>query len=154
MRVSLADNPKVSDPAYICLRGWLGNPWDCLWETQGAAEFCVSGRRKRCKLRDMEHHFADCPLDDGHLTLMRRGSAVAVEPKVFDLIHLLARNAGGLVTRDRMAEEVWGGRIVSESAVSACIAGARKAVGDDGKTQAVIRTVPRRGLILVAEVSR
>ena len=101
----------------------------------------------------MEHHFADCTLDDARLTLTRGGSAVAVEPKVFDLIHLLVRNAGDLVTRDRMVEEVWGGRIVSESAISACIAAARKAVGDDGKAQAVIRTVARRGLMLVAEVS-
>jgi DNA-binding winged helix-turn-helix (wHTH) protein/alpha-beta hydrolase superfamily lysophospholipase len=101
----------------------------------------------------MEHHFADCTLDDARLTLTRSGSAVAVEPKVFDLIHLLVRNAGDLVTRDRLVEEVWGGRIVSESAVSACIAAARKAVGDTGKAQAVIRTVARRGLMLVAEVS-
>ncbi len=101
----------------------------------------------------MEHHFADCTLDDARLTLTRGGTAVAVEPKVFDLIHLLVRNAGDLVTRDRMVEEVWGGRIVSESAMSACIAAARKAVGDSGKAQAVIRTVARRGLMLVAEVS-
>ena len=103
--------------------------------------------------KDMEHHFAGCTLDDARLTLTRGGSAVPVEPKVFDLIHLLVRNAGDLVTRDRMVEEVWGGRIVSESAISACIASARKAVGDNGKAQAVIRTVARRGLMLVAEVS-
>jgi len=101
----------------------------------------------------MEHRFADCTLDDARLTLTRGGNAVAVEPKVFDLILLLVRHAGHLVTRDRMVEEVWGGRIVSESAMSACIAAARKAVGDNGKAQAVIRTVARRGLMLVAEVS-
>ena len=81
----------------------------------------------------MEHHFADCTLDDARLTLTRGGHAVAVEPKVFDLIQLLVRNAGNLVTRDQMVDEVWGGRIVSESAISACIAAARKAVGDTGK---------------------
>lgn len=102
----------------------------------------------------MEHRFADCTLDDARLTLTRGGSAVAVEPKVFDLLHLLVCNAGDLVTRDQMVEQVWGGRIVSESAMSACIAAARKAVGDNGKAQVVIRTVPRRGLMLVAEVSR
>ena len=86
------------------------------------------------------------------MTLTRDGTGVAVEPKVFDLIHLLLRHAGVLVSRDQMLEEVWNGRVVSESAVSACIAAARKAVGDDGKAQAVIRTVPRRGLMLVADV--
>jgi len=101
----------------------------------------------------MEHRFADCTLDDTRLTLTRDGAQVAVEPKVFDLIHLLVRHADDLVTRDQMIEEVWAGRIVSESAISACIAAARKAVGDDGKTQAVIRTVARRGLMLVAVVT-
>jgi DNA-binding winged helix-turn-helix (wHTH) protein len=101
----------------------------------------------------MEHHFADCILDDARLTLTRGGHAIAVEPRVFDLIHLLVRNAGDLVTRDRMVEEVWGGRIVSESAMSGCIAAARKVVGDTGKAQAIIRTVTRRGVMLVAEVT-
>ncbi|WP_425038714.1 alpha/beta fold hydrolase [Primorskyibacter sp. S187A] len=101
----------------------------------------------------MEYHFADCTLDDARMTLTRGGTAVAVEPKVFDLIHLLVRHAGELVPRDRMVEEVWGGRIVSDSAMSACIASARKAVGDTGKAQAVIRTVARRGLMLVGDVS-
>ena len=54
----------------------------------------------------MKRHFADCTLDDARLTLTRGGSAVAVEPKVFDLVHLLVRNAGELVTRDRMVEEI------------------------------------------------
>lgn len=102
----------------------------------------------------MKHRFADCSLDDSRLTLTRGGEPVAVEPKVFDLLHLLVRNEGKLVTRDQMMDEVWHGRIVSESAISACIATARKAVGDDGKTQAIIRTVIRRGLMLVTEVTR
>lgn len=101
----------------------------------------------------MEHRFANCILDDARLTLTRGGAPVALEPRVFDLIHLLVRNAGDLVTRDRLIEEVWQGRIVSESAISACIAAARRALGDDGKAQAVIRTVARRGLMLVAEVA-
>lgn len=100
----------------------------------------------------MEHRFADCILDDTRLTLVRGGTPVAVEPRVFDLIHLLVRCPGELITRDRLIAEIWSGRIVSESAVSACVAAARKAVGDTGKAQAVIRTVARRGLMLVAEV--
>jgi DNA-binding winged helix-turn-helix (wHTH) protein len=77
---------------------------------------------------------------------------VPTEPQVVDLLHLLLCHAGTVVSRDRIIEEVWGGRIVSESAISARIAAVRKAVGDDGERQAVIRTLPRRGLMLVAEV--
>lgn len=100
----------------------------------------------------MRHFFADCILDESRHELVRAGAVVPVEPQVFDLLALLARNAERLVTRDEIVEAVWGGRIVSESAISARIAAARKAVGDDGKRQAVIRTVARRGLQMVATV--
>ncbi|NKB50959.1 MAG: alpha/beta fold hydrolase [Rhizobiaceae bacterium] len=98
----------------------------------------------------MRYRFAGFELDDTRHTLSQSGQLVPVEPLVFDLLRLLAQNAGNLVTRDHMIEEIWKGRIVSESAISACISAARRSVGDDGKHQAVIRTVPRRGLVLVA----
>jgi len=98
----------------------------------------------------MRHVFADCELDTDTLTLTRRGLPVTIEPQVFDLIRLLAENPGRVVTRDEIIEVVWKGRIVSDSAISARIAAARKAVGDDGKQQAVIRTVAKRGLQLIA----
>lgn len=101
----------------------------------------------------MKYSFADCTLDEARLTLTRDGLPVSVEPRVLDLIRVLVRSGGDLVSRDQLVEEVWQGRIVSESAISACIAGARKAVGDDGKTQAVIRTVARRGLVMATEVT-
>lgn len=100
----------------------------------------------------MEYRFDECILDAAKRTLMRAGNRIAVEPQVFDLILLLARNAERVVTRDELVEVVWGGRIVSESAISARIAAARKAVGDDGKRQAVIRTVARRGIQMATAV--
>ena len=101
----------------------------------------------------MEFCFADCILDDATCVLMRAGVPVAVEPQVFDLLLLLAQNADRVVTKDEIIDAVWGGRIVSESAISARIAAARKAVGDDGKRQSVIRTVARRGLQMSAELT-
>ena len=98
----------------------------------------------------MQYQFADCTLDTNAHTLTRDGQAQSIEPQVFDLLHLLIRHAGELVTKDQLIAEIWGGRIVSESAMSARIAAARKAVGDDGKQQKVIRTVSRRGLQFVA----
>lgn len=101
----------------------------------------------------MRHVFADYVLDTDRLTLTRSGQSITVEPQVFDLIRLLVENAGRVVTRDEMIDVVWNGRIVSESAISARIAAARKAVGDDGKRQEVIRTVARRGLQWVAQAA-
>ncbi|MCU9838576.1 alpha/beta fold hydrolase [Ruegeria sp. WL0004] len=100
----------------------------------------------------MRYVFSDCVLDAQRHVLLRGGAPVALEPQVFDLLHLLVRNPGRLVSRDEILAEVWNGRIVSESAISARIAAVRKAVGDDGKAQRIIQTVTRRGLQMVAEV--
>ena len=100
----------------------------------------------------MEYQFADCVLNTERHDLTRAGVPQKVEPQVFDILLLLLNNPGRLVSRDEMVDAVWDGRIVSESAISARIAAARKAVGDDGKAQAIIRTVARRGLMFVAEV--
>ena len=100
----------------------------------------------------MKIAFADCVLDDEAFTLERNGVAVDVEPQVFDLLLALARAPGVVLSRDDLIEAVWGGRIVSDSAISARISAARRAVGDDGKEQRVIRTLPRRGFQFVAEV--
>ncbi len=102
----------------------------------------------------MHYRFADCVLDDAAFTLTRGGETQSIEPQVFDLLHLLVRNAGSLISRDRLIDAVWSGRQVSDSAITARIAAARRAVGDDGKAQAIIRTVPRRGIQFVAEVEQ
>jgi DNA-binding winged helix-turn-helix (wHTH) protein len=102
----------------------------------------------------MRYNFSNCVLDTERHLLFKDGEPVNTEPQVFDLLHLLVSNAGILVTRDQIVEEIWDGRIVSESSISARTNAARKAVGDSGKEQAIIKTVTRRGLQLVATVSR
>lgn len=101
----------------------------------------------------MRYSFADCVLDSERHQLTRDGQDVHVEPQVFDLIELLLQRAGDLVTRDEIIEVVWEGRIVSDATISARINAARGAVGDTGQAQKIIRTVTRKGLQLVAEVS-
>lgn len=100
----------------------------------------------------MRYQFADCLLDTESYKLFRNGNLQPVEPQVFDLLRVLVENAGKLVSRDQLIAEVWDGRIVSEATISARINAARSAVGDDGKAQAVIHTVPRRGIELVVPV--
>jgi len=100
----------------------------------------------------MEYRFADCVLDDEAFRLTRAGKVESIEPQVFDLVLFLAKNPGILIDKDRLIEEIWDGRIVSDSAISAGISAARRAVGDDGKAQAIIRTMPRRGFQFVATV--
>lgn len=113
-----------------------------------------SAKPRNQGLRNLIYRFADCELDTARRCLMRAGQEIAVEPQVFDLLRLLAENPSRLVTKDEILEAVWGGRIVSESAMSARIAAARRAIGDDGKQQKIIRTLHGRGLELVMAVER
>ena len=101
----------------------------------------------------MRFFFADCVLDIASHSFSRDGSEVPIEPQVFDLLHLLAQRAGQLVTKDDLVDTVWEGRIVSDVTIGSRISAARKAVGDNGTDQNVIRTIPRRGFSLVAQVS-
>ena len=100
----------------------------------------------------MRHRFGECELDTVRHLLLRAGEPVHVEPQVFDLLRLLAESGADLVTYDPMVERVWRGRVVSDATLASRVAAARAAVGDDGRRQAVIRTVPRLGVQLVVPV--
>ena len=100
----------------------------------------------------MTYEFADCVLDENAHRVLCAGEPVHVEPQVFDLLVALARAAPGMLRYDDMIEQVWHGRIVSDATLSARISSARTAVGDSGKAQAVIRTIPRRGIQMACPV--
>jgi TolB-like protein/Flp pilus assembly protein TadD len=93
-------------------------------------------------------------LDPARFELRCDGEPVAMEPQVFSLLLLLVANAERMITRDEIVDRIWDGRIVSEAAISSRIKDARKAVGDDGKAQRLIRTIHGRGLRFVGEVAR
>jgi len=96
--------------------------------------------------------FDNYVLDTGRRELRRGHTVVSVQPQVFDLLEYLIRNRGHVVSRDDLLDAVWGGRIVSESTLATRINAARSAIGDDGESQRLIRTLPRRGIRFVGEV--
>src|ERR1700712_2775935 len=100
----------------------------------------------------MQFLFDNQVLDVGRRELKRGAEAVAVEPQVFDLLVYLLENRERVVSKDDLIASIWGGRIVSESTLTSRINAARKAVGDSGKNQQMIRTIPRRGLRFVGAV--
>lgn len=77
---------------------------------------------------------------------------MAVEPRVFDLIAYLVQERARVVSKDEILDAVWAGRIVSESTLTSRINAARRALGDSGEAQSLIRTVPRKGFRFVGEV--
>ncbi|MFB9267306.1 winged helix-turn-helix domain-containing tetratricopeptide repeat protein [Bradyrhizobium erythrophlei] len=97
----------------------------------------------------MRFVFSDHVLDTDLREISRGGARVAVEPQVFDLLVHLIENRDRVVSKDDLIEAIWGGRIVSESTLTSRINAARKAVGDSGERQAVIRTIARKGIRFV-----
>lgn len=91
-------------------------------------------------------------LDTDDYSLTRNGINHPIEPQVFDLLVYLIENRNRVVTREELLEQLWTGRIVSDSAINARLKEARKAVGDTGKQQRVIKTIHRRGYQFIADV--
>ena len=100
----------------------------------------------------MQFLFDNHTLDTDRRELRRGSMPIAVEPQVFDLLIYLVQNQHRVVSKDDLIASVWGGRIVSDSTLTSRINAARKAVGDSGEDQKLIRTVARKGLRFVGAV--
>ena len=96
--------------------------------------------------------FGDFELDTALFELRQSGERIPLEPQVFDLLVFLARNSHRTVTREEIYAEIWGDRIVSDTALSSQIKAARRAIGDDGASQHTISTVHGRGFRFVAPI--
>jgi len=107
------------------------------------------GRRREVQV---EFAFADHVLDPDRRELTRGSEPITIGPQVFDLLLCLLRNRERVVGKDELLDVVWGGRIVSESTLASHINAVRKAVGDSGEDQRLIRTVARKGFRFVGEV--
>jgi DNA-binding winged helix-turn-helix (wHTH) protein len=95
--------------------------------------------------------FDDFVMDTDRRELCAGSGSIDVEPQVFDLLEYLIRHRDRVVSRDELIESIWGGRLVSESALSTRINAVRNAVGDSGNQQRLIKTLPRRGVRFVGE---
>ncbi len=96
--------------------------------------------------------FDDHLLDPDRRELTRGSKPVAVGPQVFDLLMYLVRNRTQVVSKDDLIAAVWGGRIVSESTMTSHINALRKAIGDSGEEQRLVRTIARKGYRFVGDV--
>lgn len=96
--------------------------------------------------------FDNCVLDLDRRELLRASQVVATAPKVFDLLVYLMESRERVVSRDDLINTIWAGRIVSESTLASHINAVRRAVGDSGQQQRVIRTIARKGFRFAVDV--
>jgi predicted ATPase/class 3 adenylate cyclase len=97
--------------------------------------------------------FGDYELDLDARELRAGADVVALEPQVFSVLTYLLQHRDRVVPKEELLDEIWGDRFVSESALTSRIKSVRQAVGDDGTTQAVIRTIHGVGYRFVADAT-
>jgi TolB-like protein len=101
----------------------------------------------------MRYRVGEHVLDLRKFELRKNDCVVSVEPQVLSLLFLLIENRDRLVSKDELVATIWGGRAISDAAISSRIKSARQLIGDDGEAQRLIRTVHSKGFRFVGEVS-
>ena len=96
--------------------------------------------------------FGEFELDLAVAELRRAGARIPVEPQVFEVLAHLVAHRDRVVAKEELLDTVWGSRFVTEAALTSRIKQARQALGDDGRTQRLVRTVHGRGYRFVGTV--
>ncbi|MBB5207780.1 winged helix-turn-helix domain-containing protein [Chiayiivirga flava] len=96
------------------------------------------------------HRFGRFRLDPARRALTEDGTPLTLATSTFDVIAYLIANADRAVGRDELGAAVWGRTDVSDTVLGQTVLKARRALGDDGRQQAAILTVPRFGYRWVA----
>ena len=101
----------------------------------------------------MIYQFNKITLDTAQYRLSLAGKLISVEPQVFDLLAYLIKRNDRVVTREELLDNLWKGKVVTDSALGTRLRDARKAVGDSGSKQEVIKTIHGRGYQFVGTVT-
>ncbi len=101
----------------------------------------------------MIYRFGDCEVDTKLLELRRGGESQPVDPLAFDLLRYLIENRDRVLTRDELLDNLWPGKVVTDSALSSRVKSVRSAVGDTGASQRIVKTIHGRGYRFVADLA-
>jgi len=100
----------------------------------------------------MRYFFEDYALDTDRRELRRGPDVVPVTPQALDLLEYLIRSRNRVVSKDDLVNAIWNGRIVSDAALTTRLNAVRRAIGDSGEQQRLIKTFPRKGFRFVGGV--
>lgn len=121
---------------------------ETLWRFSG--DFWASG--ELCTiLEPVIYRFENFSLNTSRVELLEAGQLINIEPQVFALLVLLIEHRDRLVSKSEIFDLLWKGKVVTDSTLTSCIKSARKAVGDSGKAQRVIKTIHGKGFRFIAE---
>lgn len=100
----------------------------------------------------MLYRFEDFELDEERFELRRGETVIEIEPQSLRLLLRLVESRGKLVEREDLFRDVLGVEFASDDALFKAVQRARRAVGDDGRSQRLIKTVAGRGYRFVGDL--
>lgn len=103
-------------------------------------------------MRDEVFRFGRCEVDAAARLVLLEGQERPLEPRPFDALVYLLRNRERVVSKEELLDAVWPHKHVSQGVISRAISLIRKAIGDDGGEDALVRTIHGVGLRFVGEV--
>jgi pimeloyl-ACP methyl ester carboxylesterase/DNA-binding winged helix-turn-helix (wHTH) protein len=102
----------------------------------------------------LQYEFSGYAIDTDRVELRNDSKLVDIEPQVFDVLVYLIRNHDRVISGDELFDSVWQGRVVSLSTLTTRINAARRAIGDNGTEQKLIKTINRKGYRFVGELDK
>ena len=100
----------------------------------------------------MIYSFADCKLDTRLYALERAGQTHHLRPKVFQVLIYLLDHRDQVVSKDELCKQVWPNQFISNSTLEGVVRSVRRAVGDSGQSQHIIKTLHGHGYQFIADV--
>lgn len=101
----------------------------------------------------MIYQFGEYELDLELFQLRHTGELCKLEPKAFNVLHYLIERRDRIVPKEELLDELWDDPYISDAALNSCIMAARRAVGDSGNVQNVIKTQRGRGYRFIAPLT-
>jgi DNA-binding winged helix-turn-helix (wHTH) protein len=89
----------------------------------------------------MVYRFGECLLDTQQHRLQRAGQPLWVRAKVWQVLLYLLEHRERTVLKQELCEQVWPQQFISEATLESTVRAARRAIGDSGHAQQMIRTV-------------
>ncbi|MBV9570981.1 MAG: transcriptional regulator [Alphaproteobacteria bacterium] len=103
---------------------------------------------------DLAYWFSDFELQPAERRLIHAGISIPLTPKVFEILELLVKHAGRVVTKDDIMAAIWPGRFVADSNLTKHIWTLRRALGESDEGGRFIETVSKTGYRFAAPVRR
>jgi DNA-binding winged helix-turn-helix (wHTH) protein len=101
----------------------------------------------------MRYEFSECVLDTERRELRRAGRPVPLRAKSMQVLVYLVEHCERVVTKEELFEQLWAGRVVGDATLNSCLKEVRRAVGDTGRTQDIVRTLHGQGYRFVAALA-